>query len=222
MQVSRYLKGIETRNLILLEAKKVFYQKGYNKATITEICNNIDIKGGTFTYYFEKKTDIAHEIYSELLMKCYDFVERTESSPLNSIQKNVRSVFLYHLALFRDQNTIAFHYEILQKESAGDYIGSHVDQIYRDFDEELKLGLTEKEISDAASADAGARRELTRRLFREKNFQLSSMDVLEFDATINTLMGRIFTMKEETIKEAICEAREFVKNNDYSELRLLI
>lgn len=219
---SRYPKGLETRNAIIAEAKKVFYEKGYYKATITEICQNTNILGGTFTYYFKKKTDITHELYGSLLSECYKFVEEHAGRDLSSIQKNVYSVFLYYLALLRDEKTIAFHYEILINESVSDYISEYVAQTYREFNNEMQLGFMEKEITTAGAADAGIRRELTLRLFRAKNFEITKEDSIDFAETINIYMGRVFKMDENLMRSAIEEAKEFIKKYDYSQIRLLV
>lgn len=219
---SRYPKGLETRNAIIAEAKKVFYEKGYYKATITEICQNTNILGGTFTYYFKKKTDITHELYGTLLSKCYEFVEEHSERELSSIQKNVYSVFLYYLALFRDEKTVAFHYEILLNESVWAYMKNYVTQIYRDFNEEMQLGFTENEIKTTGAADVGIRRELSLEKLRENNFKVSVKDAVELAEDINVFMGRVFKMDENLMRGAIEEAKEFIQKYDYSQIRLLV
>ncbi len=221
MVVAKFHKGYMTRYNIMQVAKRMFYFNGFNQTTITEICELANVKKGTFTYYFKTKQDIIEEIYGELLMQCYSYTGNNLGN-LSSVQKNVTSVFLYYLSIFRDEKTIKFHYEVLIKESVGEYIGHHVSRIYKKFNYEMNLGFTEKDIENAASADVGIRRELSLRLLKKKNFEPEYDEILDFISTINIFMGRVFKMDENLMLSYIEQAKVFQATHDYSKIRLLL
>lgn len=67
----------ERKNEILDSAEKLFFSKGYNNVTVTDIIKNLGIVKGTFYYYFDNKKEVK-----DILIKRY--VDR-EVNKLNEI-----------------------------------------------------------------------------------------------------------------------------------------
>ena len=111
-----YKKGIETKQTIIKESKKLFYIYGYKMVNISEICRNSNCKLGTFTYYFPKKEDLVTEIYESYLSNCYSYVESHLSSPSKLITHIYAICFYYH-NLFQNENCRQFQREILSLKS---------------------------------------------------------------------------------------------------------
>ncbi|MEG1620197.1 MAG: TetR/AcrR family transcriptional regulator, partial [Eubacterium sp.] len=74
MAIASSDKGIRTKNKIIQIAKSEFYNKGFAKTSIKKICEQVDIRTGTFAYYFKTKDDLLKEIYSDLHMRTYLFI----------------------------------------------------------------------------------------------------------------------------------------------------
>ena len=75
-EVSRqYKKGIETEQKIVSEAKKQFLEKGYDKVSVTGICDNIGIMTGNASYYFPHKKDLGMRMFKDLMLDVLEFVE---------------------------------------------------------------------------------------------------------------------------------------------------
>ena len=222
MVASKSHRGYITRLKLINEAKKQFYQQGFKKTKMTEVCRAVDEKQGTFTYYFKTKEDLISQIYGELLMQCYSFVGSHALKPYDVLQKNITAVFLYYLSILTDDNTIRFHYEVVDTRTVAAYIGNHVFRIHQKFNREYNLNLTSQEVSDVSAADLGMRRELTLELLQDNNFKLTHADKIDFISKINIFMGRVFTLDEYMVREYIKEAVAFEEEHDYSKIIFLV
>lgn len=59
-------KGTETRNRIITCARLLFYEKGYSETSLREISEKAGTNIGLVNYYFESKSGIAMQIYSDI------------------------------------------------------------------------------------------------------------------------------------------------------------
>lgn len=83
----RTKKGIQTQRNILLQAKELFYARGYNNTGMVDIARNAQVGLGTLTYYFNRKEDIVDEIINTYFMQLYDFVgENSEKAKLQYVK----------------------------------------------------------------------------------------------------------------------------------------
>ncbi|GFZ24360.1 hypothetical protein CMETHOX_22830 [Lacrimispora indolis] len=215
----KYKKGLLTDIHIIESAKKLFYENGFHKTSIRDICSLANIKIGTFTYYYKKKEDLIKSIYADYLMNHYVLVDSAaRDSYLNSLQKNAYAILPYYIGLFDDPKTIKFHQEVLSMGSLYDYMHLNLKRIYHSFIRDLHLDITERELSYISSADLGVRRELTLEYI---NGEFDG-DCTELFKQIYTMMGRLFKIPERLMQQYIVEAIDFYANHDFSGIRLLI
>lgn len=59
--------GEERRKEILLTARKLFVQKGYDQTSINDILKIIDIAKGTFYYYYSSKEEVLEAIIMDIV-----------------------------------------------------------------------------------------------------------------------------------------------------------
>ncbi len=59
--------GEERRKEILLTARKLFIQKGYDQTSVNDILNIVDIAKGTFYYYFSSKEEVLQAIIMDIV-----------------------------------------------------------------------------------------------------------------------------------------------------------
>lgn len=59
--------GEERRKEILLTARKLFVQKGYDQTSINDILKIVDIAKGTFYYYFSSKEEVLQAIIMDIV-----------------------------------------------------------------------------------------------------------------------------------------------------------
>lgn len=68
----------EVRNSILAAAKTLFYQKGYNNASIRDIARNSGITVGNVYRYFPNKESVLEGIVSPVYEKIMDYIAISE------------------------------------------------------------------------------------------------------------------------------------------------
>lgn len=216
--MKRSNKGIITQQKILQTAKELFYNKGFSDTTVKEICNQSNVKLGTFTYYYSTKEALISDIYVEYVAKIYSYISHVENRKMNSLEKNTIASFVYYEILFNDDNNVKFHYDVLTKLSIFTVLGKNLRGFYSNFAREFNLNIDEKEIIRIFSADCGIRRELILGFIENKMFD-SSLDLV---ATIYIMMGRLFKIDEKIIKEYIKTGIEFLERNDITNIKFLV
>jgi len=105
-------KKPEKYNKIIDAATKVFAEKGFYKARVSDIAQEAGIADGTIYIYFDHKDDILISLFEEKMKAVLDNMKeqiRSETDPLRKIEKFA----LVHLKLIRDNKDIA---EIIQVE----------------------------------------------------------------------------------------------------------
>lgn len=217
MAVATSRKGSKTKNLILTSAKRLFKEKGFAKTSVMDICAATGVKAGTFTYYFNTKDDLVRTIYAEVFLKCYDFVDNKIDRKLNSMEKNTFVAFLYFHALLDDKQISAFHHEILLKGSVSSFIYPIAFPLFKYYNRDLNLNLSDKELADIDLAVNGISREIVTD-FLENPGKRSIIDMVN---TIYIFRARIFTIDENLMKVYLFNGMEFERNYDHSHIRLL-
>ena len=105
-------KKPEKYKKIIDAATKVFAEKGFYKARVSDIAQEAGIADGTIYIYFDHKDDILISLFEEKMKAVLDNMKeqiRSETDPLRKIEKFA----LVHLKLIRDNKDIA---EIIQVE----------------------------------------------------------------------------------------------------------
>lgn len=217
MVVAKLNKGLQTQSKLMKVSKKLFYDNGYSKTSIKEICQNANESTGTFAYYFKTKDNLVSQIYAELLMKCYSFIGKKINRKINSVEKNTIAALLYYRAIFADKNTISFHQEINTRESIFEYIGHHLTRVHKQFVVDLNLSLDETELEDIIKAEYGLRREIILD-FIEKPKNRSITDIVNI---VHIFRARLMQIDENLMRAYLFNANEFVNKFDCSEVRFL-
>lgn len=114
--MGKYNAGIATQENIVNAAKIVFYEKGYEKATIKEICAEAKVLRTVFTYYFKDKAEIADHISNYLNIKIMnslhaEIIKRNEKSDDLLFAVYMSSWFFYNIMC--DENLNRFYAEML-------------------------------------------------------------------------------------------------------------
>ncbi len=58
---------MKTRDKILKKAQQLFNKNGVGNVTVRNICNELNISLGNFTYYFPDKQQIIVELYRGMI-----------------------------------------------------------------------------------------------------------------------------------------------------------
>lgn len=210
-------KGLATKCQIKDSAKKLFKLNGYNKTSIKDICEQGNVKLGSFTYYFKTKDDLVREIYGDVWQKCYDLMDSKIQRPITEIEKNTIFSFLYFYAILHDELTRAFHYEILSMASVSNFIYEYAFPLFECYNQELNLNFTPKEVYDAYMGINGVSREIVTHYLENPN-ERTLTDLVKI---LCIFRARIFTMDENLMKVFLYNGLEFEQTYDHSHITLL-
>ena len=201
-----YKKGIETKQQIIDEAKRLFYVKGFKKATVNEICENCNVKLGTFTYYFKKKEDLLNNVYGSYMTDCYNYVkEKTQG--LSGLDMHLYTIMLYYFNIYRDVHVARFHKDVLLNGEMN-YVFRTPRELIINFTENGDIAVDSEVYELMIIADNAMRREINLRFMKEDDFSLERVRDLVRNLYIVT--GRLGHMDGDSINKGIDDAYEFV------------
>lgn len=81
MARSRYGNGADTRRLILDVAAELFTERGYDKTSLRDIAERLDITKAALYYYFTRKQDILLELHMRLHNLATTILDELEAIP---------------------------------------------------------------------------------------------------------------------------------------------
>lgn len=91
-------KGDQTRERILIEAARLFQQKGFHATSLSELLTATDLKKGALYFHFASKDDIALAVLARARQEFSDFLENAlaGSNPKNSLEMFFSSLLDWH------------------------------------------------------------------------------------------------------------------------------
>lgn len=120
--------GIATKINILAVARKLFYEKSYEKTTFSEICRNSDVNPGSVVYHFGNKITIAEIIYKKILDDLNSSVEKMVSNE-EVIQQNMIALGLHLKRLFDNPSYRRFSSEVCSNRAYREEIDSLINSV---------------------------------------------------------------------------------------------
>jgi AcrR family transcriptional regulator/SAM-dependent methyltransferase len=84
-------KPAERKAEMLLRAKELFWQKGFQNTTVDDIVKAANVAKGTFYYYFQTKEDVLEAIIAQMEKDCLEsveeIIEKGGDSPVDRIKE---------------------------------------------------------------------------------------------------------------------------------------
>jgi AcrR family transcriptional regulator len=85
------------RQQIMVAAKKVFTNKGFNRATMEAIAQEAELSAGTLYLYFESKEDLRVSLTLSILqflnMSLDDLIKEEDADPLEKLDKLIEIIY---------------------------------------------------------------------------------------------------------------------------------
>lgn len=79
--MANYKRSAQTKELILETASRLFLEKGYNAATVREICSQLKISVSRVNYHFSSKADLAGMICSRFFHNFSQEIKKAIGNP---------------------------------------------------------------------------------------------------------------------------------------------
>lgn len=114
----------ETRKKLLDSARKEFSEKGYEKASLRDICKNAGVTTGALYFFFKDKDDLFVSLVKQ---------------PFSQVQEIM-------LAHYQEEKEIVWQGNLLRHEKSDDYEAAHqIMQVLYQFRDEFLLLLTKSQ-----------------------------------------------------------------------------
>ncbi len=97
-------KSERTRQRIIDAANQLFYRKGYNRTSFSDVVEEADVPRGNIYYYFKSKDEILKAVVSHRLETISGMLtewDKTISEPLDKLERFVRIMYDSTPALLR-------------------------------------------------------------------------------------------------------------------------
>ncbi|MDD3393710.1 MAG: TetR/AcrR family transcriptional regulator [Clostridia bacterium] len=102
----------ETKERLLLSAKKEFLEKGYMQASLRNICKNAEVTTGALYFFFQNKEDLFACLVEKPLNELYEIINQhheREWNPLNAQADEVET-YLEHFEIAKQAVHCIYHY----------------------------------------------------------------------------------------------------------------
>lgn len=205
----KFDKNLQIRNDILDTSKKLFYEKGYTHTTFADIASELDITKGLISYYFDSKSNLANQVYHNLLvenqgrisMKFYTELRDTFRYDPRAI--TVISNLATYTMLKTDNKAKKFFVEYLYYEFCSGILEGNYDlwSIYKHKDKNRYLDDTHLNMQGYASRAASS--------IIQVSYFMGKLDISfeEFADYTVRLKFKIEGLPEETINEIVSKGK---------------
>lgn len=219
--MARYQKGAYKRDIILYNAKYLFYKKGIAGTTIKEIAELSEDPVSLVHYYFKKKEDIVKQIYLDFLGNIDLFVYSalySDTKDTNVLLAHTITQLVYYHIIMKDPRNMRVYQESLANQSNAAILNTYIEHVYRKILEEININLPEEFFQACISIDFGSRREILNR-FYDGELQIESDELVMIIIRTFPLVAGI---SQDDLSAVIEQAKQYYSTLDISKLKFLV
>lgn len=159
-----YSVGIETKNKIINESIRLFYETGYIATSCKMICQDADINPGLLPYHFKSKSNIAKEIYFNFVRNHRAACEEAFGDCKERVVFNFASLMLFYDLILSDSHLRQFWYDIAISNILADPVFWEGEVFLRDIIDSYSLPISEEELYTIYCIQNGMEIELTKNI----------------------------------------------------------
>lgn len=108
--------GTKTKADIVKVATHLFYEKGYEDVSLSEICKEADITRTAFFYYFKDKADLADYVCNQVQSKYLGKLKLPLKGSNALLTMGIGIAYFFQL-LISDEHLLRFYSEVLRTNS---------------------------------------------------------------------------------------------------------
>ena len=210
------------KDRILYCAKKVFYENGYNQATLRRIAESAGTKCALVNYHFKTKEHLAAYIHTSYYKTIYARLneERYEHlNIINSLHKQILAAYIYYENIFKDENNKCFFLEVALRDSKLFIQREFLDNIFNNYIKDFDLSMTSRDYLAYYYMQSGAKRNFVRRCIQGPFDDLSITEVVHY---VEAIMPRLMGVDQKTIDSYLFKADHTILEIEYSDIKYLI
>lgn len=215
-----YSKGEYRKDILLKNAKELFYEKGYRNTTIREIAAKSGDPVSLVHYYFQKKDDILRTVYSDFCNNIDLFLytkyadQGIEQDILLAHALNNR---IYYDILLKDPCNSRVYGEILESSTNAGLIGRYVEYTSQKYVDQYQISVSEEQLKACIAINFGGRREF----YREYLSGRLPLDIQEGVSLIFSIFPRLIGIDTREIDRALTQSLEIFRQLPDTGIRFL-
>ncbi|MBV7276596.1 TetR/AcrR family transcriptional regulator [Clostridium sp. PL3] len=159
---------MESKDMIMEAAKKLFFEKGYNKTTTREIAETANVNLGLIPYYFKKKGRIAQIIYDNLIDDLFNLEDLKIFECTNSIERLFMSLILIHKRFLENKSYSKFYLELIYDDIVTSKPHKYTISIIEEIIDEFNIKVSEADLYNYMIIIKGAERSLIKKKLENK------------------------------------------------------
>ncbi len=101
--------GQDTKEKILISARYLFYEKGYEQTTFKDIASHAKINQGSIYYHFKTKSNLGKTIYQEIAKENLQIAEKYFLQSTNELVCFLIGSYIYWNYFFNDEGYRKFN-----------------------------------------------------------------------------------------------------------------
>lgn len=208
----QYANGVQTQEHIYQTARRLMHENGYKKTTYSMIANEADVPVGLVNYYY-KKQELLERLYTDFIDSIKETIYARFPQLDNQIQFFILLSKILLTQIFSDPKTLAFHLEINQANLIPNVVHERIRALQVSIVESFHINMTPQYFYWCATAEYGARRELTE---QNKNLSVDSPEFLTLVNLLSTITLRIAGVSSDIIDQNLEEANKLYELLDSS------
>lgn len=216
----KYKKGIETEQKIIDAARAFFRENGYNKTSVTEICESIGIMTGNASYYFPHKSDLGIRIFRDFMLEVLDYVEN-EFPTENTYFKYTLDLYICMLVELADSECCRFVKEVFERGFFTEYATTFAGRFTPEYNMGSEKKFTEQQMRKTIVANNAVYSSLVIDLIKESGGMPSRDEIIRTAWITTGIIGRIFGGDIDENHKVANRALEIVKRTDLSRFHFL-
>lgn len=133
------------RNEILECSKKLFFQNGYNKTSIRQIANALNIHHPNIYYYFKSKKDIAFTLYGNIYQELDKKI--SECIPSRDVYYTATYLRLHYKVFYWNKELFTLFYDFSKEGIVEEYVRPYAVKNYHLYLDAFNLDISEKDLN---------------------------------------------------------------------------
>ncbi len=178
--------SVQTKELLIKSARKVFSEKGYHDAHISHIIEKAGVARGTFYLYFESKDEIFREVLKRAIDDLKQIIKPIDTS--FDIQQQVLSNIcgvIYYALKNKDLTKIVLYRDKWNKNSRiiDEFVRDLIEMIENSLKKGISMGLLKPHNTHLfALAIVGTMKEIIKEVIEKEEVDISYMckELVEF------------------------------------------
>lgn len=214
--MANYKVGLKTKDIVINEARRLFFEKGYDKTTFQDIADSTGVLPSVIAYHFKSKKNLFLKTFEDFMIKR---VAYANSILVENEKENVilDVYFAFCIDYYRAFGDVRWqNFMKIPVDASMEMSKNYYEEILKKLDPIIKSEGDYEEYSLNVNVCFAADNALYTTLFNNFDYykaKYSFIDVAEYEIRI---IAKFFKSDKQKMQEMFLNTRKFAKEFDWS------